>query len=196
MKSTGILRRIDNLGRIVIPKEIRKSLRIKDGEYLDISILDERIILQKHSLIKIINDEAQLCIDVAENIMDVGIIITDREKVIATSSNYKKKYFEKDISKELEQFLINKENKIDAEEIKALKIIENEIEEVYSILMPIVVNGDSIGLLIILSEMNKLGDFDKKIANFIVDFLARQYLFLYLMELPLSIILVDKTAKV
>ncbi len=173
MKSTGILRRIDNLGRIVIPKEIRKSLRIKDGEYLDISILDERIILQKHSLIKIINDEAQLCIDVAENIMDVGIIITDREKVIATSSNYKKKYFEKDISKELEQFLINKENKIDAEEIKALKIIENEIEEVYSILMPIVVNGDSIGLLIILSEMNKLGDFDKKIANFIVDFLAR-----------------------
>ena len=60
MKATGIVRRIDELGRIVIPKEIRKTLRIKEGENLEIYVdSDENIILRKHSLMNKINDFAQ-----------------------------------------------------------------------------------------------------------------------------------------
>ena len=56
---TGVIRRIDELGRIVIPKEIRRSLRIKEGESLEILVDNENIILKKYSLIKNLNDFAQ-----------------------------------------------------------------------------------------------------------------------------------------
>ena len=82
MKSTGITRRIDDLGRIVIPKEIRKNLKIKENEVLEIFINNDEIILKKFSPF---NDSEKVLSDYIKVINDMtgnDVIITDRDKVI------------------------------------------------------------------------------------------------------------------
>ena len=87
MKSTGVTRKIDDLGRIVIPKEIRKNLGIRDGESLEIFTEEDSIILKKHSEIEKFEDLGKKLSDLIENIFKVDVIITDREKVIASTKS-------------------------------------------------------------------------------------------------------------
>ena len=90
MKSTGVIRRIDELGRIVIPKEIRKTLRIHDGDNLEIFIdNDENIILSKYSRFGSINDFANSFISALQKFISCDVIITDKDKIIALSNNLK-----------------------------------------------------------------------------------------------------------
>ena len=83
MKSTGIIRRIDELGRIVIPKEIRKNLRIKEGENLEIYIENDNIILKKYSLLKNLTDIAAIYVEVLNSLIKDNIVIIDSDTVIA-----------------------------------------------------------------------------------------------------------------
>ena len=85
LKSTGVTRKIDDLGRIVIPKEIRKNLGIRDGESLEIFTEEDSIILKKHSEIEKFEDLGKKLSDLIENIFKVDVIITDREKVIVST---------------------------------------------------------------------------------------------------------------
>ena len=82
MKSTGVLRRIDDLGRIVIPKEIRKNLKIRDGESLEIFINGDAIVLKKYSFMSDLNDIAQTCsdsiYDVINKVKGIGFLTIDR----------------------------------------------------------------------------------------------------------------------
>ena len=91
MKATGIVRRIDELGRVVIPKEIRKTLRIHEGENVEIFVdTSENIILKKFSVMKKLEDFAQNLTDVVNSYIKHNIIITDTDSIIATSGEYKK----------------------------------------------------------------------------------------------------------
>ena len=84
MKETGIIRKVDELGRIVLPKEIRKTLGIKDGEDLEIYIKDKAIYLQKYSRLWALKDISEILIQYALEEMNLNIIITDKEQILAS----------------------------------------------------------------------------------------------------------------
>ena len=84
MKATGVVRRIDELGRIVIPKEIRKTLRIREGENLEIFLDDqENIVLKKYFVLNHFAEEAKTFVDTIYHLTTHSVIITDTDKVVA-----------------------------------------------------------------------------------------------------------------
>lgn len=150
MKSTGIIRRIDELGRIVIPKEIRKNLRIKEGENVEIYTENESIILKKYSVLKNLSEIATIYAEVINSLVKENIIITDTDNVIAASGKYKKKFLNKPISEDLLNLIKRRENILETH-LKPLKITADELEVTYS-MHTIVTGGDSVGIIIIFSE--------------------------------------------
>ena len=111
MKATGVVRRIDDLGRVVIPKEIRKTLRIKEGDPLEIFTDKEgEIILKKYSPIGELSEFATEYAETLAKTTGHIACITDKDTVIAVSGGSKKEYLEQGISPELEQIMDDKEN--------------------------------------------------------------------------------------
>ncbi len=173
MKATGVVRRIDELGRIVIPKEIRKTLRIKEGESLEIYIDDkENILLKKYSLMNKIEDFAQDFTDSIYAFTKHNVFIIDTDKVIAATGNLKKKYLGKNISEKLEKSIYRRETLTEKFE-KELEITNNEMELGTYVISTIVVSGDPAGAVIIFSEEESITDSDGKIAGIASQFLAK-----------------------
>lgn len=172
MKTTGVSRRIDDLGRIVIPKEIRKRLKIREGELLEILVEDENVILTKHSTMKSMGDIAKLCVAAVDDVNDINMLITDRDKVIAASSSLRKKYIDRDLSVEVSE-LFSRHNPTIENEPKILKIDTESEEKTSYIIFPIIVDGDVAGSVIILGNENKIGEADQKIGEVISKFLIR-----------------------
>ena len=144
LKSTGITRKIDELGRIVIPKEIRKNLSIREGESLEIIASDENIILKKHSQIAKYNEISNKICRIFSEVYDIDIIITDREKVIAASENVD--VLEKRISDTLKNYIDTRTIIIEKEMTIKLDIYQDK--GIYTI-YPIIDESDSIGLIIL-----------------------------------------------
>ena len=167
MKTTGIVRRIDELGRIVIPKEIRRSLRIKEGENLEILINNDSIILKKYSIIKNLNDFAQNITDSIYFFIDNSVLITDTDNILAVSGPLKKQLLNKEIGIDLENKIKRREEMIEKHK-KSLKITNEEIECTYAV-SPIIVNSDVIGLVMIIGEV---ADVDFKLTQIISKFLS------------------------
>ena len=110
MKATGVVRRIDDLGRLVIPKEIRKVHHIKEGDPLEIFTDKEgEIILKKYSPIGELTEFASTYADTISKTTGHIACITDKDTVIAVSGGQKKDFLEKGLSKELEEVIENKE---------------------------------------------------------------------------------------
>ena len=162
MKATGVVRRIDDLGRVVIPKEIRKTLRIKEGEPLEIFTDREgQIILKKYSPIGELSEFASGYAETLSKTTGHIACITDKDTIIAVSGGSKKEYLEQDISKELEQLMEDKEVYTSKENSNiAMPIIKNENQDKKNnsqIVYPTIIsNGDTIGTVILMSkEPNK-----------------------------------------
>lgn len=173
MKATGVVRRIDELGRIVIPKEIRKTLRIKEGENLEIFIDDkENIVLKKYSTMNKIEDFAQELTDSIYAFFKHNIIITDNDTIIAASGKYKKKYLNKSISSYLESALLNREKSIEKYN-KKINIIEEEVLEGTYAISTIISNGDVVGLVIIFDNEAVIDDQEFQICQIISNFLGK-----------------------
>ena len=103
MKATGIVRRIDDLGRVVIPKEIRRTLRIREGDPLEIfTASDGEVIFKKYSPMGELSEFSGQYSDILSRTADLPVIITDRDHVISVAGLPKKDYLERHISKELE----------------------------------------------------------------------------------------------
>jgi len=162
LKQTGVTRKIDELGRIVIPKEIRKNLGIRDGETLEIFTSEDSIILKKYFEVRKYEDLSNKLCELIKNIYNIDLVITDREKVI-TSSN-------KDIvenSKLNNKFL----ELIDNREMfisRDLSTINFGVDiSGYFTVIPIIASSDSLGLVILISETtidySSLGKFIAKI---------------------------------
>ena len=98
MSTTGIIRRIDELGRIVIPKEIRKNLRIKNGDNLEILVEGDNITLRKYSQIENLENMANIYADSFYQVLKYNVIITDTDKIVAVGGNMMKKYLNNNIS--------------------------------------------------------------------------------------------------
>lgn len=155
MKSTGIVRRIDELGRIVIPKEIRKNLHIREGESVEIFTDSDNIILKKFSVIKSIDDLAQNLVDSIYSVLKCNVIVTDTNNIIATNSKIKKQLLGKNISDYLIS-LIDRREKFNELHIKKFCITEDFSVECSYCVNPIISNGDVIGLLIIYNDVDNI----------------------------------------
>lgn len=165
MKQTGVTRKIDELGRIVIPKEIRKNLGIRDGEALEIFTSEDSIILKKYFEVRRYEDLSSKLCELIKNIYNVDLVITDREKVI-TSSN-------KDIvenSKLNNKFLelIDNREMFISKELSTINFV-NDVSGYYTV-VPIIASSDSLGLVILISASgNDYTFLGKLLAKIIAD---------------------------
>ncbi len=163
MKSTGVIRRIDELGRIVIPKEIRRNLGIHDGENVEIFTEEDSIILKKHYRMSSNLELASSLCELIYSNFNYEIAITDREKIIATSG-FSAELLNKRLSKEFLNIIENRE--IIEKEEYSLTI---ETENVFGnfVFIPIISLNDSIGLVIIKysKEQNVPTNIGKLIAS-------------------------------
>lgn len=179
MKATGVVRRIDDLGRVVIPKEIRKVHRIKEGDPLEIFTDKEgEIILKKYSPIGELSEFASSYAETISKTTGHITCITDKDTVIAVSGGSKKDFLEKNLSKQLEEVIENKEvfKSKDNDEI-AIPITQNEgRERIYNsqVIYPIISDGDVIGSVILLSKEpnQKMGEVEYKVAQSAAGFLG------------------------
>ncbi|MDO4311488.1 MAG: stage V sporulation protein T [Eubacteriales bacterium] len=179
MKATGIVRRIDDLGRVVIPKEIRRTLRIREGDPLEIFTDREgEVILKKYSPIgELANFARQYAESIAQT-LGCLVCICDMDQVIAASGSGRKDMQDKYISKQLGKAMSERSEILAAEGDKKFIKIVNEQEDSFvgEVVVPIICEGDVIGAVALLNreEKKKFGETEKKVASCAAGFLGRQ----------------------
>ena len=172
MKSTGIVRRIDELGRIVIPKEIRKNFKLRTGENIEIFIDNDSIILKKFSMMNRITDLAQELTDSIYTFMKHNIVITDTDNFIACSGPLKKEVLNKNIGVDIIT-KIEKREKIIESHFKEISLLEGKIFNISYITNPIIKDGEIIGMIIIFSDKEKLGIDQMHIIEIVSSFITK-----------------------
>ena len=179
MKATGIVRRIDDLGRVVIPKEIRRTLRIRVGDPLEIFTDREgEIILKKYSPI---GELGAYAADYAESLAQTTgyiVCVADKDTMIAAAGTGKKECIGKAISLELEQMIQDREClQATAGEKRFVPVLQDGPEGIASeTICPIISEGDAVGSVIFLSrdEKQKMGETELKLASSAAGFLGKQ----------------------
>lgn len=178
MKATGIVRRIDDLGRVVIPKEIRRTLRIRVGDPLEIYTDREgEVILKKYSLMGDMGIFAQQYADSLAQTTGYQVVVTDREQVIAASAAARKEMMDKAVSKDMEQMIDRREITVASGESKEYrKICDEEEPFAWEVICPIISEGDAVGAVVIFTRSRKetLGEAERKLAHVAAGFLGRQ----------------------
>ncbi|WP_407272201.1 stage V sporulation protein T [Radiobacillus sp. PE A8.2] len=176
MKATGIVRRIDDLGRVVIPKEIRRTLRIREGDPLEIFVDREgEVILKKYSPISELGDFAKEYADALFDSLGSPVLICDRDEFIAVSGESKKDYLGKNIGSIMEKAMDTR-NVIAGADESSIEIVDGNEEKIASyVLSPIIANGDPIGCVMIMSKDKKdISIVEQKSVETAASFLARQ----------------------
>ncbi len=178
MKATGIVRRIDDLGRVVIPKEIRRTLRIRVGDPLEIYTDREgEVILKKYSLMGEMGSFAQQYADSLAQTTGYQVAVADREQIIAASAGARKEMMDKPISKELEQMIDQREIMVASGESGDYRRMCDETEPyAWEVICPIISEGDAVGAVMIFTRNQKetLGEAERKLAHTAAGFLGRQ----------------------
>ena len=169
MKATGIIRKIDDLGRVVIPKEIRRTLRIREGDPLEIYTDREgEVILKKYSM---------MYADALAQTTGHQVAVTDREHIIAASSGTKKLLLDKAVSRDLERMIDRRESVVASGAGKEYRKVCDEPENfAWEVICPIISEGDAIGAVVIFTRSKEvsLGDTEHKLARVAAGFLGRQ----------------------
>jgi len=174
MKTTGVIRRIDELGRIVVPKEIRKNLRIKNGDSLEILVENEDIVLKKYSPLENLETIASKYVEIFNQVIKHNIIVTDRDKVIAIAGSLKKNYLDKEISDFTERYIDRRDSFVERQK-KNFEFVEGIVEQGYYSFSSIVNNGDALGGVIIISTDFPISEADEKQAVILSKILSRYF---------------------
>lgn len=179
MKATGIVRRIDDLGRVVVPKEIRRVLRIREGDPLEIfTDKDGEIVLKKYSPIGELSSFAQQYVEATAQILGHAVCVCDRDQIIAVAGAPKKDLLGKPLHKELEDAINDREAILARQGEKQYIKITGAGDDEYEgeIVQTIISEGDAIGAVIILDKggTKKLGESEQKAAIIAANFLGRQ----------------------
>ena len=178
MKATGIVRRIDDLGRVVIPKEIRRTMRIREGDPLEIfTDRDGEVIFKKYSPIGELGEFAVQYADTLSKTSGHTVCITDKDTVIAVSGAPKKDFAEKKVSTELERVMEEKTAfVIRAGDTKTMPIVEGADKYLAGVIAPIMSEGDAIGTVVMVSEdgISPMGEVEQKLAQSAASFLGKQ----------------------
>lgn len=179
MKATGIVRRIDDLGRVVIPKEIRRTMRIREGEPMEIFTGREgEIVLKKYSPIEELGNLAREYVQAMAQTLGILVCVTDHDMVVAASGPRQQEYQGKTISRELEELILRRETLQKKEQDRGkVPVIENDhMLFGAQMVQPILAAGDTIGSVILLNkrEAGEFTESDKKLMMIAARFLGQQ----------------------
>lgn len=177
MKATGIVRRIDDLGRVVIPKEIRRTMRIREGEPLEIYTNTEgEVIFKKYSPVGELSDMASQYAEVLSKGTPLAVVICDRDHCIACAGIPKKEMLERRISPALDELMEERRKHIGKPgDGKRLAVLEG-VERSAAVAMPILSAGDVTGAVVLLTPESGAvpSEADAKLAEVAAAFLGRQ----------------------
>lgn len=175
MKATGIVRRIDDLGRVVIPKEIRRTMRIREGDPLEIyTSRDGEVIFKKYSLMGGLDDfAAQFCETLSKSCGAITAV-TDRDTIIAVAGGGKRELMGKRITSELEQIMESRQIYQYSGEGQAIPVSDSSDRLLANVAAPILSEGDLLGLVLFIGGTSAVpGDAEYKLAQTIAAFLGR-----------------------
>ncbi len=177
MKATGIVRRIDDLGRVVIPKEIRRTMRIREGDPLEIfTAADGEVIFKKYSPMGDFAEFTAQYAEVLSKALNMPVLITDRDRVIAAAGVSKKEYADKRISGELESVMENRSGFVaGTQDAQTVHPVEGD-DKIAALAFPIIGNGDVSGCVCALSNTEKPSpaNAEVKLVQVAAQFLAKQ----------------------
>ena len=177
MKATGIVRRIDDLGRVVIPKEIRRTMRIREGDPLEIyTDKDGEVIFKKYSPVGELSSFASQICDTLNKTTGHTVIICDRDTVIAASGTLRRDVMNKRISEELERIIENRQI-FHCKTEDCRTPVSSDARHVYiSIAAPILSEGDVSGCVVFAGGESELllGETEYKLAQTVAGFLGKQ----------------------
>lgn len=174
MKETGIVRRMDELGRVVIPKEIRKTLRIQEGDPLEIFIEREQLILQKYSPIGAINGLSRCVVDVLYETIGLSVGVFDTDTVLAVKGSLVKDFDKKNISDELLKVVKSRKTVICDGENNFIKITnDDDMKNSFRLIAPVAFQGDLFGGIVVVSK-EAIDGKTISLTDFLADFIARQ----------------------
>ncbi|GAB4072134.1 stage V sporulation protein T [Barrientosiimonas marina] len=175
MKATGIVRRIDDLGRVVIPKEIRRTLRIREGDPLEIFVdRESEVILKKYSPINELSTFAKEYAEALFESLNYPVMICDRDEVIAVAGDSKNDYLNKGIGLQPERAMEDRTPSFQTEPVTA-QLISGEDEDLAALcISPIIANGDPVGCVVLFAREGELTEVEQKSVQTAASFLARQ----------------------
>lgn len=167
MKATGIIRRIDDLGRVVIPKEIRRSLRIHDGDELEIYVDGDAVIYKKAHPLYNIRASADKFAQTLESLSAHSVLITDRDMVIAVAGVSRVGYAGLSVSDELESVIESRRIYIYQSDNLVHPTFDGDCRPA-SVVCPIILNGDIYGSVVLLADdrIQIPSDVDVKLAQY------------------------------
>ena len=167
MVNTGLVRKIDELGRIVIPKEIRRNLAIKDGEEMEIYIDENSIILKKFQRLLSFKELVRDYVNIFNKIIPISLLITDRESIILVNKNEYKDIEHKKISSNLSKIFDERKDGVGLN----LNVSENIVIKGFFYIKPIILNTDLVGSIICVSD--KEIDKQEKLIVHLIDALLK-----------------------
>ncbi len=182
MKATGIVRRIDDLGRVVIPKEIRRTMRIREGDPLEIYTDREgEVIFKKYSPIGELASFAAQYAETLHKTCSLSVVICDRDAVIACSGVPKKDYTDKALSEELESVIEGRGLYVHKEGTEPIPVLAEGGSFFVNCAMPIISEGDIVGCVASVTERPHetrrdmpAGEVESKLILTAAGFLGRQ----------------------
>lgn len=173
MKATGIVRRIDDLGRVVIPKEIRRTLRIRENDPLEIfTDRDGEIIFKKYSPMGDLGDFAQEYVDALHESTSHLAIIADEDEIIAVNGAPRKLLLNKRISGAITKILESQEPFVGTTPRSDIPI--DGYDSTSQVVVPILREGGTVGAVILLSKEAAMGDMEQTLCKTAASFLAKQ----------------------
>ena len=176
MKATGIVRRIDDLGRVVIPKEIRRTMRIREGDPLEIyTDKDAEVIFRKYSLMGGISDFASQICETVYKTLGQPALVTDRDTVLAVAGAPKREFSDRPVSDRLEDIMVGRGIYQRREQDARIPIISGSDKLTVSVAAPILAQGDVLGCLVLGGDEDAppAGDTEYKLTQTIAGFLGR-----------------------
>ena len=180
MKATGIVRRIDELGRVVIPKEIRRTLRIKDGDPLEIFTDRDELMLKKYSPIATLEKFSEGTARSLNDLSGYLTVICDTDEILCATGDGRKNFAKKQVSRELEKIMQERRSYIAnlAEGGDIVPLTDDAAGVITAqIIVPIVSGGDCLGAVSLLSaeEGARMESGAVKLCRLTAEILAGQF---------------------
>lgn len=177
MKATGIVRRIDDLGRVVIPKEIRRTLRIREGDPLEIfTDAEGGVIFKKYSPVGEMSSFASEYAEVLSKTANLPALVCDCDHVIAAAGVSRKEYLERRVSPELEEYMHSRKNYASSKSGAAPMQPVEGMSKAAVVAYPIIASSDVTGAVVLLAGEEEVqpGDAEIKLAQAAASFLGKQ----------------------
>ena len=177
MKATGMVRRIDDLGRVVIPKEIRRTMRIREGDPLEIfTDKDGELIFKKYSPIGELSDFASQICDSLKKATEGIPAVCDRDQIIAISGGAKRELLDKPVSSELALLMEKRSSYCQEQGASGMPVTGSDERYRVSVAAPVISEGDVMGAVLFVNgnDGSGGGEVENKLAQTIANFLGKQ----------------------